>query len=38
MIDLCARAGRGTDRERLARRLQRLEMAMLLDATAAALG
>ncbi|WP_337174167.1 hypothetical protein [Paludisphaera sp.] len=38
MIDLCSRAGRGTDRERLARRLQRLEMAMLLEATAAALG
>lgn len=38
MIDLCTRAGPGTDRERLARRLQRLEMAMLLEATAAALG
>lgn len=36
MIDRCTRARRGTDQERLARRLQRLEMAMLLDATAAA--
>jgi hypothetical protein len=38
MIGLCTRARRGTDQERLARRLQRLEMAMLLEATAAALG
>jgi hypothetical protein len=38
MIDLCTRARSGTDQERLARRLQRLEMAMLLDATATALG
>ncbi len=38
MIDLCTRARPGTDQERLARRLQRLEMAMLLEATAAALG
>jgi len=38
MIDLCAQGRAGTDRERLARRLQRLEMATLLEATAAALG
>ncbi len=37
MIDLCTRARRGSDQERMARRLQRLEMAMLLDATATAL-
>ncbi|MDG3005811.1 hypothetical protein [Paludisphaera mucosa] len=34
MIDLCTRARPGTDQETLARRLQRLEMALLLGATA----
>jgi len=39
MIDACTRARSGTDDERAARRLQRLEMALLLQATAeAALG
>jgi hypothetical protein len=36
MIDLCTGAKAGTPQERLARRLQRLEMQMLLEATAAA--
>lgn len=38
MIDLCAGAGPGTSDERLARRLQRLEMLMLSQAGIAALG
>jgi len=33
MIDLCTRARPGSDQELLARRLQRLEMQLLLDAT-----
>ncbi len=37
MIDLCTTAKAGTPRENLARRLQRLEMWLLLDATFAAL-
>jgi hypothetical protein len=37
MIDLCTSARPGTDRARLALELQRLEMRMLLDATARAL-
>jgi hypothetical protein len=36
MIDLCTEARPGTPQEAVARRLQRLEMQMLLDATAAA--
>jgi hypothetical protein len=36
MIDLCTEARPGTPNEALARRLQRLEMQLLLDATAAA--
>ncbi len=36
MIDLCTQARPGTPNEVLARRLQRLEMQLLLDATAAA--
>jgi hypothetical protein len=38
MIDLCTRARPGSPNEQLARRLQRLEMQKLLDATIAALG
>jgi hypothetical protein len=37
MIDLCTEARPGTPRETLARRLQRLEMWLLLEATFAAL-
>jgi hypothetical protein len=37
MIDLCTQARTGTSRETLARRLQRLEMWLLLEATFAAL-
>jgi hypothetical protein len=37
MIDLCVGARPGTPRAALARRLQRLEMQLLLDATAAAM-
>ena len=37
MIDLCTEARPGTPRETLARRLQRLEMWLLLEATSAAL-
>jgi hypothetical protein len=37
MIDLCSSARGGSDREQLALRLQRLEMQLLLEATAAAL-
>jgi hypothetical protein len=37
MIDLCTQAKPGTPREALARRLQRLEMWMLLEATFAKL-
>jgi hypothetical protein len=33
MIDLCTGARPGSDQETLARRLQRLEMQLLLDAT-----
>jgi hypothetical protein len=36
MIDLCTQARPGTPNETVARRLQRLEMQLLLDATAAA--
>ncbi|WP_165073910.1 hypothetical protein [Paludisphaera rhizosphaerae] len=36
MIDVCTRSRPGTDDERAARRLQRLEMAILLKATAEA--
>ncbi len=38
MIELCKRSRPGTDEERLARRLQRLEMAIRLEATAEAVG
>jgi hypothetical protein len=38
MIDLCTSARRGSAQETLARRLQRLEMQILLDATAAEAG
>ena len=38
MIDLCTGARPGTPDELLARRLQRLEMQILLDATVAAVG
>ena len=37
MIDLCTKVERGTPRESLARRLQRLEMWLLLEATFAAI-
>ena len=37
MIDLCGGASPGTSRERLARRLQRLEMWLLLEASFAAI-
>ncbi len=36
MIDVCTRSKPGTDQDALIRRLQRLEMKLLLDATAAA--
>jgi hypothetical protein len=34
MVDLCTRSRAGSEEERLARRLQRLEMSILLEATA----